>query len=732
MSSTAGSVNVQIGATFAGTFNAAFGAAEKQIGKLGSTVRDLDGKLQRVQGFQRARQAAIDAEGAWRLADQELRAMGQHLASLNTVTDKQAREFKALEKRTEAARLAMEKARSNADQMERELREAGQSTSDLAGQQKTLEHQLAATTNRMKALAGVANSGVGKAFGEVKAQFRSLATQATIAGAGLGYFFKKNFVDVASEFEKFKTILETTEGSAAGADKAMEWVSDFAAKTPFELAEVTEAFVKLRAYGLDPTNGLLKTLGDTGAAMGKPIMQAVEAIADAVTGENERLKEFGIKGSKKGGQITYEYTDKKGKQRTKTVDAENRKLIESTLSAIWNEKYGGAMDKLSGTWAGMVSNVKDQWARFANNTMNAGLFDWMKGKLGDLLGTLDRMAANGELQSWAEQTGKALVTFAENAWALGKSIVDTTAKIASFVGGWENLGMIIVALKFAPLIISLGQLGASLVSATGFLMMFATGTATAGAAWAAFGAGILKWGAIALGALKGVAAFLMANPIGVAIGLLSTAGYLLWRNWDDVKGGLVAIWSTIKEAASSVITWFRESNWAQAMEPIVSAGIWLMGNWETIKTGMAAIWGAIRDTAIAAFNAIKASVGAVIDWLAEKTAWIFQTVDKVKAAASSIGDGIGGAWGKAKSIVGMGPETGSTSVTPGATPAAAVPIARSGTVVNQTNQPQYNISVQGNSSDPEATAKAIRAEMDRRERERAASRRGAMVDALGY
>lgn len=671
MANTAGSVNVEIGATFAGTFKAAFGSAEKQIGQLGSAVRDLDGKLQRVTGFQRARQAAIDAEGAWRQADAELRAMGQHLAGLGTITDKQARDFKALEKRTEAARVAMERARGDADRMGRELTEAGQSTSDLASQQKVLERQLEATTNRMKALAGLANTGVGKAFGEVGAQFRSLATQALVAGAGVGYFFKRNFIDVASEFEKFKTILETTEGSAAGADKAMKWVSDFAARTPYELAEVTEAFVKLRAYGLDPTNGLLKTLGDTGAAMGKPVMQAVEAIADAVTGENERLKEFGIKGSKKGGKVTYEYTDKAGQQRTKTVDAENRKMIESTLTAIWNEKYGGAMDKLAGTWAGMVSNVKDQWARFANNTMNAGLFDWMKGRLSDLLGTLDRMASNGELQAWAERTGKALVTFAENAWALGKSIVDTTAKIAAFVGGWENLGMIIVALKFAPLVISIGQLGMALFSAAGFLMMFATGTATAGAAWLAFGAGIVKWAGLALGAFKALAMFMLTNPIGIALTLLTTAGFLLWKNWEDVKGGMVAIW-------------------------------------ETIKT-----------TAIAAFDAIRSSVGAVIDWLAEKTAWIFATVDKVKSAASSIGAGIGSAWDGAKSLV------------TGGAPAAPVAVPASRTSASATNTTTNSIVING-ATDPQATAKAVRAELDKREREREANRRALMIDKMGY
>lgn len=89
----------------------------------------------------------------------------------------------------------------------------------------------------------------------------------------------------------------------------MAWIGDFAATTPYDLAQVTESFIQLKAYGLDPVqNGLLRTLGDTSAAMGKPIEQAVEAIADAVTGENERLKEFGIKARVEGDEIVYAYT----------------------------------------------------------------------------------------------------------------------------------------------------------------------------------------------------------------------------------------------------------------------------------------------------------------------------------------------------------------------------------------------------------------------------------------
>ena len=230
-------------------------------------------------------------------------------------------------------------------------------------------------------------------------------------------------VGTASEFERFQTILITTEGSAEAAQAAMGWVQNFAVKTPYELAQVTDAFVMLRAYGLDPTQGLLQTLGDTSAAMGKPLSQAVEAIADAVTGENERLKEFGIKASKTGSEIVYEYTNAAGKAVQAAVDASDRMAIQQTLMGVMNEKYAGSMDRLSKTWEGMVSNVFDLWTKFQMMIMDAGLFDWMKGKLSEVLETINQMEADGTLQEWAVQIGQTIQTalinmweFAENGW----------------------------------------------------------------------------------------------------------------------------------------------------------------------------------------------------------------------------------------------------------------------------------------------------------------------------
>ena len=60
----------------------------------------------------------------------------------------------------------------------------------------------------------------------------------------------------------------------------------------------------------------MRDLGDASAAMGVPMLQAVEAMKDAVTGENERLKELGIISSKSGDVIEYSYVTLDGQSKT--------------------------------------------------------------------------------------------------------------------------------------------------------------------------------------------------------------------------------------------------------------------------------------------------------------------------------------------------------------------------------------------------------------------------------
>lgn len=369
----------------------------------------------------------------------------------------------------------------------------------------------------------------------------AVTTAGVTAGAvGMAVAFNNMFIGTASKFERFQTILETLEGSSAAAKSSMAWISDFAAKTPYEMDEVTDSFVKLRAYGMKPQAGLLKTLGDTSAAMGKNLNQAVEAIADAVTGENERLKEFGIKARTDGNKITYEYTVA-GKTMTKTAKKNSREMIQATLEGIFNSKYAGAMDKLSKTWDGMVSNVSDQWTRFKNMIMQAGPFDWLKTKLDALLQTINRMAANGDLQRIATMIGQHIVTGLEKLYNVAvndlvpalKSVWEFLKNLRDIFGSWKFLIYGVVAILGAPLITALAGVTTALVS-LGVVMMttplgwFAAAVAGIVAAGYLLGTGInmLIERFKKLGAMKGFIEPLltvikaMVNPIGTLLSLM--------------------------------------------------------------------------------------------------------------------------------------------------------------------------------------------------------------------
>src|ERR1700741_3930973 len=97
--------------------------------------------------------------------------------------------------------------------------------------------------NGLLAIARRGASGVGNILR------RGLQIGAIGATAGIGYLLWQltgGMVEVTSQFEQFQVVLENTEGSAAGARRAMAWVRRFSETTPFEVAEVMEAYVRLR------------------------------------------------------------------------------------------------------------------------------------------------------------------------------------------------------------------------------------------------------------------------------------------------------------------------------------------------------------------------------------------------------------------------------------------------------------------------------------------------------
>lgn len=183
--------------------------------------------------------------------------------------------------------------------------------------------------------------------------------------------FVTDVVSVRAEFQKLEAVLTNALGSGSEAQESLQMISDYVARTPFELQEVSAAYVKLVNQGIKPTKEQLTQIGDLAASTGKRFDQLTEAIIDAQTGEFERLKEFGIRASKEGDKVSFTF-----KGVTQQVEFSN-KAIQDYIIGLGNlQGVTGATAAISATLGGQISNLRDAWTRMLNDvgTSSEGVF----------------------------------------------------------------------------------------------------------------------------------------------------------------------------------------------------------------------------------------------------------------------------------------------------------------------------------------------------------------------
>lgn len=193
-------------------------------------------------------------------------------------------------------------------------------------------------------------------------------------GAGLlgvfsGIAAGSKLVSVQREFDVLNAQLITATGSMGGASTAFENLQKFAAKTPFALQQSVEAFVKLTNLGLTPSERALTSYGNTASAMGKDLSQLIEAVADATTGEFERLKEFGIKAKQQGDKVSLTF-----KGATTTI-GKSAQEIEAYLIGLGEVEFDGAMARRMDSLDGKLSNLGDSFDLLFLTVSQSGLGD---------------------------------------------------------------------------------------------------------------------------------------------------------------------------------------------------------------------------------------------------------------------------------------------------------------------------------------------------------------------
>lgn len=364
---------------------------------------------------------------------------------------------------------------------------------------------------------GAALGRVAGAAGQVASRLAVIGTGGALAaGAGIAVA-GRSALRGAAEMERFAITLEVVEGSAEAAQRSLAWVSDFARRTPFEVAEVTRAFVDIRNLGLDPTRGSLQAAGDAASVMGTRFEESVVAMSAALRGEMDPLERFGVFARTEGENIVLNW-DAHGRRMVAVVERNNRAMLAQMIQTAWEQKFGGGMDRLSQSWDGMMSNLADAWSRFQQMIMNSGVFDWLRDRLERLLRQIDRLASDGTLQQWADRIAAAVIRVFE---ALERLLTDgdllgRLGRAMGVVGdAFDRVHAVL-----SPIIGPFGALEAALAAVA--LVLAGPLIAALASLTAAF---------VSLGIA------LATTPIGLAaagLAAIAAAGVAIYQNWDGI------------------------------------------------------------------------------------------------------------------------------------------------------------------------------------------------------
>jgi hypothetical protein len=253
----------------------------------------------------------------------------------------------------------------------------------------------------------------------------------------------------------------------------------------------------------------------------------------------------------------------------------------------------------------------------------------------DMMGKFTGWLADNrdQVREWstlfAERLQSAVPVIMDLASGIGTVVghIGTAVRVtADLVGGFDNLGVIIGTLIAGKAVASIVMFGTAIFQAGGALLTLS--------------------GAMPLvaGGIKAIGAALMANPIGLIIGAIAGAGYLIYRNWEQIGPWFGQLWQGIQEKAAwawdgfktlfkwsplglIANNWGAISDWFGRMGERVKAAA--STAWEGIKTvlswsplgliarswsGLSDRVGSLGELAKAALDVAWAGIKTVLSW----------------------------------------------------------------------------------------------------------------------
>lgn len=321
-------------------------------------------------------------------------------------------------------------------------------------EQARKETQSAANSlNRSANTAGSGVSGMASQFAAASAKATVLANMLTSLGTkavGLAKGFVEMGISYNAQIEKYTTGFTNMLGSAQAAQEAMQAIQEDAARTPFDVASLTQANQLLISAGenAEYSRKVINALGDAVSATGggnaelSRMAANLQQIANVGKAATIDIKQFAYAGINIY-QILADYTGKSVQEVQKMTISYD--LLSQALIAASEEggRYYNAMNTQSQTLKGRTDTLKD------NVSQLAGLLTGnLTSALGGVISKLNEMVLAAQdaykLDGWSgligEITGLTSVIDKAKSSAVGlKAVFDAlkSGEIGIFHGDWD-------------------------------------------------------------------------------------------------------------------------------------------------------------------------------------------------------------------------------------------------------------------------------------------------------
>jgi len=452
----------------------------------------------------------------------------------------------------------------------------------------------------------------------------------------------RGIINQYTQFERYRTVLTTFLGSQTKANEELKRLQQLANNLPQDLADITEAFTIFSRFGLDTSAESLSAFSNIATANAKSFAQLGEAVADALTGEFERLKEFGIKVARENDKFVARIGEDQVAVATSTQD------LVRQLQALGEEggRFGGAAAANADTLNQSFSNLSGAIFEASVN-IGEGLRPALKGAVEDLT-TMIRQ--NEELQkSLGVGLGEAIKTSAagikliadnielvKNAalaylgLRFANAIVNLTTKVSSAVKATQTLGGMLgtvmkVAMRFITPLRIIGAVVLGAVTAFHFLQdtMFNVGDTMAsfGEVVQAIGQIIGDVFAKAFAFVKDIVKGQIENVKNIIVavpGVITDVG-------NKIMSGFHQAFSFVRELVFNAITSVR-SYIAESSSPVAEA-------MRRVAQGFRDGFNRVLNTVIASFTQIKHIV-------TQLPSFFVGAFDGVMSVAQGFGDAI--------------------------------------------------------------------------------------------